>query len=60
MAQADGEVAGRRGIATLLTVEQQRIRPLEAENRQIRGDVHILKTAIARAVPPSEEKHVQT
>ena len=30
-----------------LTVEQQRIRQLEAENRQLRGDVEILKTASA-------------
>jgi transposase len=43
LAQADEEVAGRPGIGKPLTAEQQRIRQLEAENKQLRGDVDILK-----------------
>jgi transposase len=43
MAQADEEAAGRPGIGKPLTAEQQRIRQLEAENKQLRGDVDILK-----------------
>lgn len=40
LAQAD---EGRPGIGKPLTAEQQRIRQLEAENKQLRGDVDILK-----------------
>ncbi|MEY2954149.1 MAG: hypothetical protein RLZZ401_2236 [Pseudomonadota bacterium] len=47
LAQADEEAAGRPGIGKLLTAEQQRIRQLEAENKQLRGDVDILKKASA-------------
>ncbi len=47
LAQVDEEVAGRSGIGKPLTAEQQRIRQLEAENRQLRGDVEILKKASA-------------
>jgi len=47
MAQADEEAAGRPGIGKPLTAEQQRIRQLEAENKQLRGDVDILKKASA-------------
>ncbi|MBU2123042.1 MAG: hypothetical protein KJ999_21745 [Gammaproteobacteria bacterium] len=43
LAQADEEAAGRPGIGNPLTAEQQRIRQLEAENRQLRGDVDFLK-----------------
>ena len=43
LAQADEEAAGRPGIGKPLTAEQQRIRQLEAENKQLRGDVDILK-----------------
>ena len=46
-AQVDAEQLGQPGIGKPLTVEQQRIRQLEAENRQLRGDVEILKTASA-------------
>ena len=45
--QADEEAAGRPGIGKPLTAEQQRIRQLEAENKQLRGDVDILKKASA-------------
>lgn len=47
LAQGDEEAAGRPGIGKPLTAEQQRIRQLEAENRQLRGDVDILKKASA-------------
>ena len=47
LAQTDEEAAGRPGIGKALTAEQQRIRQLEAENKQLRGDVDILKKASA-------------
>ena len=47
LVQADEEAAGRPGIGKPLTAEQQRIRQLEAENKQLRGDVDILKKASA-------------
>jgi transposase len=47
LAQAAEEEAGRPGLGKPLTPEQQRIRQLEAENRQLRGDVEILKKASA-------------
>lgn len=47
LAQFDDEAAGRPGIGKPLTAEQKRIRQLEAENRQLRGDVDILKKASA-------------
>jgi len=47
LSQADEEASGRPGIGKPLTTEQQRIRQLEAENKQLRGDVDILKKASA-------------
>ena len=47
LAQLDAEQLGQPGIGKPLTVDQQRIRQLEAENRQLRGDVDILKKASA-------------
>ena len=47
LAQGDGEPAGRPGIGKPRTAEHQRIRQLEAENKQLRGDVDILKKASA-------------
>ena len=47
LAQADAEELGQPGIGKPLTVEHQRIRQLEAENKQLRGDVDILKKASA-------------
>jgi len=47
LAQVDAEQIGQPGIGKPLTVEQQRIRQLEAENKQLRGDVEILKKASA-------------
>ena len=47
LVQASEEAAGRPGIGKPLTAEQQRIRQLEAENKQLRGDVDILKKASA-------------
>ena len=47
MAQVEAEQLGQPGIGKPLTAEQQRIRQLETENRQLRGDVEILKKASA-------------
>jgi transposase len=45
--QYEAEQGGQPGIGKPLTAEQQRIRQLEQENRQLRGDVEILKKASA-------------
>ena len=45
IAQFEAEQLGQSGIGKPLTAEHQRIRQLEAENRQLRGDVDILKKA---------------
>ena len=45
--QFDAEQQGESGIGKPLTAEHQRIRQLETENRQLRGDVEILKKASA-------------
>lgn len=45
--QVEAEQSGQPGIGKPLTPEQQRIRQLEQENRQLRGDVGILKKASA-------------
>jgi transposase len=45
--QFEAEQAGGRGIGKPLTAEQQRIRQLEAEVRQLRMDNDILKKASA-------------
>ena len=45
--QFDAEQLGQPGIGKPLTSDQQRIRQLEAENKQLRGDVDILKKASA-------------
>ena len=47
LAQVDAEQAGQPGLGKPLTVEQQRIRQLEAENRQLRQDNDLLKKASA-------------
>ena len=47
IAQYEAEQLGQSGIGKPLTAEHQRIRQLEAENRQLRGDVDILKKASA-------------
>ena len=47
LAQVDAEQLGQPGIGKPLTTEQQRIRQLEAENKQLRGDVDVLKKASA-------------
>ena len=43
LAQVGAEQLGQPGIGKPLTTEHQRIRQLEAENKQLRGDVDILK-----------------
>lgn len=45
--QYEAELSGKSGIGKPLTPEQQRIRQLEQENRQLRMDVDILKKASA-------------
>jgi len=45
--QYDAEQSGQRGIGKALTAEQQRIRALESENRQLRQDNDLLKKASA-------------
>jgi transposase len=45
--QHAAELGGEAGIGKPLTAEQQRIRQLEAENRQLRMDNDVLKKASA-------------
>ena len=45
LGQYEAEQSGQSGIGKPLTAEHQRIRQLEQENRQLRGDVEILKKA---------------
>lgn len=45
--QYELDVSGKPGIGKPLTAEQQRIRQLEHENRQLRSDVDVLKKASA-------------
>ena len=45
LVQFEAEQLGQSGIGKPLTAEHQRIRQLESENRQLRGDVEILKKA---------------
>lgn len=45
--QFEAGQSGLTGIGKPLTAEQQRIRQLESENKQLRGDVDILKKASA-------------
>ncbi len=47
VAQYQAELQGKPGIGKPLTEEQQRIRQLEIENRQLRQDNEILKKASA-------------
>ena len=47
MEQYEAEQKGQPGIGKPLTAEQQRIRQLEQENRQLRSDVNVLKKASA-------------
>jgi transposase len=47
IAQYDAEQLGESGIGKPLTAEQQRIRQLENENRQLRQDNDLLKKASA-------------
>ena len=47
VAQIDAEQLGQAGIGKPLTAEQQRIRQLEGENRQLRQDNDLLKKASA-------------
>jgi transposase len=47
MEQYEAEQQGQPGIGKPLTAEQQHIRQLEQENRQLRSDVNVLKKASA-------------
>ena len=42
LGQFEAEQSGQSGIGKPLTAEHQRIRQLELENKQLRGDVDIL------------------
>ena len=44
LSQFEAEQAGLSGIGKPITAEHQRIRQLESENRQLRGDVEISKS----------------
>jgi transposase len=52
LSQYENEVNGKPGIGKPLTAEQQRIRQLENENRQLRGDVDVLKNRPTRHTAP--------
>ncbi|MGF6696983.1 transposase [Paraburkholderia sp. MM5496-R1] len=56
VAQYDAERAGGPGEGKPLTAEQQRIRQLEAENRQLREDNTLLKN-IRRAMPSPRSRN---
>jgi transposase-like protein len=45
--QHNAEQSGQRGIGNPLTAEQQRVRKLEQENRQLRMNVAILKNSVS-------------
>lgn len=45
--QYEAELSGQTGVGKPLTPEQQRIRQLEAENRQLKQDNDLLKKASA-------------
>ncbi len=45
--QYQAEQLGKTGIGKAITTEQQRIRQLETENRQLRSDNELLKKASA-------------
>ena len=47
LGQFEAEQSGQSGIGKPLTAEYKRIRQLESENKQLRGDVEILKKASA-------------
>lgn len=47
LAQYDAERLGQAGLGKPLTAEQQRIRQLESENRQLQSDNDLLKKASA-------------
>ncbi|MNF11856.1 hypothetical protein D3C80_2131770 [compost metagenome] len=47
MQQYEAEQLGQPGIGKPLTAEQQRIRQLEQENRQLKMDNDVLKKATA-------------
>ncbi len=47
VAQFDADQLGQNGIGKPVTAEQQRIRQLEGENRQLRMDNDLLKKASA-------------
>ena len=47
ISQFEAEQAGLPGIGKPITAEHQRIRQLELENRQLPGDVEILKKVSA-------------
>ena len=55
VSQFEAEQQGQSGAGKGLPAEHQRIRQLETENRQLRGDVEILKKASAFLPENSDE-----
>ena len=51
LGQFEAEQSGQSGIGKPLTAEHQRIRQLESENKQLRGDVEILKKSVSLLCP---------
>jgi transposase len=51
LGQFEAEQSGQSGIGKPLTAKHQRIRQLELENKQLRGDVDILKKSVSLLCP---------
>ncbi|TGC27137.1 IS3 family transposase [Pseudomonas citronellolis] len=55
--QYEAELSGQAGVGKPLTPEQQRIRQLEAENRQLKQDNDLLKKGLGLLRPRTEVIH---
>ena len=55
--QFEPKQSGQSGIGKPLTAEHQRIRQLESENKQLRGDVKILKKSVSLLCPGKQMSH---
>ncbi len=56
--QVQDEQSGQSGIGKPLTPDQQRIRQLELENRQLRSDNELLKNRLPGTPTPYAKKQV--